>query len=349
MQDKRPTVTVIIPYYNGSQWIVRAIESVITQTVQPDEFVIVNDGSTSEEREALTPLAEKYNFQIIDKANGGQGSARNLGVVATTSEYISFLDQDDYYLPHHIEDLLNAIPKSDLRFGYVYADLLQCNGNGDVLDSSFLRKQIDHGHHPRRGHITALIGQDLFVLPSASLIRREAFQAVGGFDVQFRGYEDDDLFLRLFSAGYTNYFVDKPVTAWCMHVGSTTYSLTMSKSRFKYFKKILAVYSYPPPFDYNLLNDVLIPRFTANFINEAHKGQAEKSPSAHEFLAILVEFSDIVSKSNAVSTVHRKNIQRNLTLLTGNQLQKKWAKVTMEIDKWKAKIRRRLARLIKGA
>ncbi len=74
-----------------------------------------------------------------------------------------------------------------------------------------------------------MLREDAYILPSASLIRRAAYEAVGGFDEQFTGYEDDDLFLRLFRAGYTNYYLDKPVTVWCRHSGSTSWTLKMSR------------------------------------------------------------------------------------------------------------------------
>ena len=221
---ERPTVVVIIPFYNGADWVERAIKSVVAQTVKPDEFIVVNDGSKPEEREALGKLADTYKFEIIDKPNGGQGSARNAGVKASKSEFISLLDQDDYYFPDHIRDLVDALPINDSRLGFVYADLCAADGRGNILHSNMLR-DVPGTTHPKQGHIPNLLRFDLFILPSAALIERTAFEAVGGFDEQFTGYEDDDLFLRIFRAGYTNYFLDKPVTAWCQHQGSTSWSI----------------------------------------------------------------------------------------------------------------------------
>ncbi|OWK21780.1 hypothetical protein AJ88_11715 [Mesorhizobium amorphae CCBAU 01583] len=66
-----------------------------------------------------------------------------------------------------------------------------------------------HSSHPKADIFNMLSG-DMFVLPSASIISRSAFKAVQGFDQQFMGYEDDDLFLRMFRAGFTNTFIDPP-------------------------------------------------------------------------------------------------------------------------------------------
>ncbi len=75
-----PTVVVIIPFYNGADFIERSVRSVFEQSVPANEVIVVNDGSRTEERAALDALAARYPFRILDKENGGQGSARNAGV-----------------------------------------------------------------------------------------------------------------------------------------------------------------------------------------------------------------------------------------------------------------------------
>lgn len=303
-----PTVVVVIPYYNGSQWLERAVKSVLNQTVKASEFIVVNDGSSPEERAALEPLAAKYGFTVLDKANGGQGSARNAGVAATTSEYISFLDQDDYYFPNHIGDLVGALPENDPRLGFVYADLCEADGDGNIVHSNMLRAQP--GQHPKQGHITSMLRNDIFVLPSASLIRRTSFEALGGFDEQFMGYEDDDLFLRMFRSGYTNYFLDKPVTAWCMHTGSTSYSVKMSRSRFRYFKKLAASFKDEPRRKMFFFHECLIPRFGDVFIREALEASKLADPNREELCAILKEYCDMVVANPHVPQTYKTSVQR---------------------------------------
>jgi glycosyltransferase involved in cell wall biosynthesis len=288
-----PTVAVIIPFYDGAVWVERAIKSVMAQTVPPDEFIIVNDGSKSEERAALGKLSETYPFRIIDKPNGGQGSARNAGVHASTSEYISFLDQDDYYFPDHIRDLVEAIPEKDSRLGYLYADLCAADGAGNILHANMLRDT--QSRHPKQGHIRGLLRFDLFILPSASLIKKSAFLAVGGFDEQFTGYEDDDLFLRMFRAGYTNHFVDTPVTAWCQHSGSTSWTIKMSRSRWKYLNKLRAAFPDDTHTGVLYFRDYLMPRFAPMFIVETMEATRSNSKDREEVVGILREFSKIVS------------------------------------------------------
>jgi glycosyltransferase involved in cell wall biosynthesis len=310
-QARRPTVVVIIPFYNGADWVERAIKSVVTQSVQPDEFIVVNDGSKPEEREALGRLSDLYKFQIIDKPNGGQGSARNAGVRSSKSEFISLLDQDDYYFPDHIRDLLQALPKNDARLGFVYADLCAADGQGNILHSNMLR-DVPGATHPKQGHIKSLLRFDLFILPSAALIKRAAFEAMGGFDEQFTGYEDDDLFLRIFRAGYTNYFLDKPVTAWCQHQGSTSWSIKMSRSRWKYFKKLVQTFPDDAFSNAYYFRECLVPRFAANFIKDATTAIKTASQDREELLGILIEFTKMVVADPGIS----KRYKRKLKLLT---------------------------------
>jgi glycosyltransferase involved in cell wall biosynthesis len=303
---------VIIPYYNGSGWIERAIKSVATQTVPADEFLIVNDGSKPDEREVLGRLAEKYSFKIIDKSNGGQGSARNVGVAASQSEYISFLDQDDFYLPDHIKNLTEFLPKDEPRLGYVYADLCEADLYGNIIHSNTLHRA---GAHPIQGSILDVLRDDLFVLPSASLIYRPAFEKLGGFDEQFRGYEDDDLFLRMFRAGYIDYFLDKPVTVWCMHTGSTSWSITMSRSRFKYFKKLAHSYEDDPLRNLFYFRDCFVPRFGGQFTSDAIKA-ARFNKDRDELNGFLIEYSKMVYANKFVSWLYKAKLKLIVFLLT---------------------------------
>lgn len=262
---KAPTVVVIIPYYNGSAFIERSVQSVLNQTLQPDEFIVVNDGSTATEAAFLHKLARRLHFKVINQPNSGQGSARNAGVRASISNYISFLDQDDFYRDTHIEALVRAIPADDPHFGWVYGDLMEADGAGNVLRTATVKR---HSAHPKQD-IEQMVGYDMHVLPSASLISRTAYEAVGGFDPQFIGYEDDDLFLRIFRSGYSNYFVDQPVTVWCIRPNSTSYSIMMSRSRFRYFEKLLAMFPDDRKMVRYYMRDLLIPRFHSQFVNDA--------------------------------------------------------------------------------
>lgn len=306
-------VAVVIPYYNGSKYIERSVRSVLRQTNPPAEFVVVNDGSKAEEADFLHKLSKQLGFDVLDKENGGQGSARNAGVAATKSPYICLLDQDDYFLPNHIETLRAAVD-DDERFGWAYADLVEADGTGQIIRLSMIK---EHSSHPKTD-IFRMIGADMFVLPSASIIARKAFEAVEGFDAQFMGYEDDDLFMRLFRAGFTNKFVDTPVTVWCINPESTSYSIRMSRSRWKFFKKVHHRFPSDPIINRFVLRDLLIPRFHASLVGEAftavgypHTARG-KMLVAHtdELIEILRQYSLLIANDEWIG--RRKKLKLKL-------------------------------------
>lgn len=230
-------VAVIIPFWNGGRWIERAVESVIQQTLLPNEFIVVNDGSLPAEREQLEILRLKYDFRVLDKENGGQGSARNFGVLHCGSELVCFLDQDDFYLPDHIEKLVSQVPSPPGSFGFAYGSFHVADEAGQIHARHSLGVEDSRFHPPRPDPID-LFGRNISILPSASIVLKSAFNAVGGFDTQFRGYEDDDLFSRMILAGFGCVYVPEPVYVWCQHKGSTTWTASMTVSRFRYYKKI---------------------------------------------------------------------------------------------------------------
>lgn len=288
-------VVVVIPFYNGAAFIERALRSVFAQTVHAAEVIVVNDGSAPEQRATLDDMARRFSFKIIDKENGGQASARNAGVAASTAGFICFLDQDDFYLETHIETLVSAVPSRDPRFGFVYGDLFEADAAGHTIRMGIVK---DHAHdHPKRS-VFQMIAADMYVLPSAALVARQAFDAVIGFDIQFMGYEDDDFFLRVFRAGYSNYFVDQPVTVWCIHTASSAFSMRMNRSRFRYFAKLAAMFPDEPLRARFYLRDYLVPRFGKLFINDVIKRRLRRDPDLPESLRILDDYGAIM-RSNA--------------------------------------------------
>lgn len=297
-----PTVAVIIPFFNGSRWIERALTSVAEQSVPADEIIVVNDGSQANERVALDSLMGKYTFTIIDKENGGQGSARNAGVAAAQSDYICFLDQDDFYLPDHIEALVNAIPPRDSRFGFVYGDATEADGAGNILRTAMIKAH--NPTHPKQDVID-ILQSDMFVLPSASLISKQAFEEVGGFDSRLTGYEDDDLFLRMFRRGYTNYFIDRPVYVWCIHAESTSYSVKMSRSRFIYFTKLVDAFPDDAASSRFYFREYIAPRFGRAFIADAIRAAATKSEYRTEISENLRKFVAAVRTNGSFGWAYR--------------------------------------------
>lgn len=294
---------MVIPYYNGSGFIERSVQSVFDQTVTPTEFIVVDDGSSSEESRFLDEVAHRMGFQVLRKANGGQGSARNAGVAASKSDFICFLDQDDFYLDDHIETLIGILPKRDPHLGWVYGDLFEAERSGDLVRTSI----VSHNANHPKTNIFELLSSDMFVLPSAAMVSRVAFESVGGFDEQFMGYEDDDLFLRIFRSGYTNYFTSKAVTVWCIHSESTSNGIKMARSRLKYFKKLTTAFPDDRQKHRYYARDCLIPRFSNQILGEAIAAASGEGGKFRQYQSEYIELArDYASVVRAQLNVPRR-------------------------------------------
>jgi glycosyltransferase involved in cell wall biosynthesis len=212
--------------------------------------VIVNDGSTNGSKDLVTRYAKAYRgpiaITVINKENGGQGSARNLGASYATTEFLAFIDQDDTWPTDHIEVLLESFgQRPDL--GWVYSDFCHIDVDGHMLRRGYL---TGTGYEAPGTSIFAMLAQDLMMLPSATIMRVRAFTDAGGFDPDFRGYEDDDLFLRIFFAGWSFRFEPRPVTNYRIHSENSSRQSTFLHSRLRFFRKYFDEF-FPPGTEYH--------------------------------------------------------------------------------------------------
>jgi glycosyltransferase involved in cell wall biosynthesis len=220
------SVAAVIPLFDGARYIETALASVFRQTVAPDEIIVVNDGSTDDGPAIVARLAAEHPILLLNQPNGGQSSARNAGVARASSDLIAFLDQDDVWYPTHIAELTRPF-LSDDRLGWVYSNV------DEIDDAGSLMKRSIHadwpGRHPKTD-VVEFLSNDLGIFPSATLMRRAAIHAAGGFDERLSGYEDDDLLLRMFLAGYSNAYIPTPLCQWRYHGESFSFSRRMRQS-----------------------------------------------------------------------------------------------------------------------
>jgi glycosyltransferase involved in cell wall biosynthesis len=264
--------------------------------------IVVNDGSSEDESGFLVRLQQRFNFEILNQENSGQSAARNLGVSKATSDYICLLDQDDYYLPKHNQILLENADFDDPKFGFSYGDLWRSNEAGQVLSHSSINVKMKHPHTS----LKTLVGKNMFIVPSATLISRTAFLAVGGFDPELRGYEDDDLFLRFFLAGYSNRFTPEAVTVWTMNTSSTSFTESMARSRFIYFNKLLKTFPEGSVVGTHVFGDLMYKRFAYQFAGDVIESAFRGGENYDERVARLEEYRSLVKLSNEV-TARAKN------------------------------------------
>lgn len=194
----RPAHSIVIPSYNRPTMVCRAIASVLRQTENDFELIIVDDGSTEDYELVLSSINDPRLRMLRNSSNLGVSQARNVGIEHARGEYISFLDDDDEYLPTFLEStrsrLLSASPETVVTWCGV-----RCfEDEAGTVNAKNSREFLDE--YPRK---TALfeqflsIGSGFGVTSKASCLR-----SIGAFDPTLKVVEDADLFFRFLAAGY---------------------------------------------------------------------------------------------------------------------------------------------------
>ena len=108
-------ISVIVPVYNVEKYLEQCIDSLLSQTYQNFEIILVDDGSTDSSGKICDIYKENHkNIKVIHKKNEGLGFARNTGLLYATGEYVTFIDSDDYVDKYLLEDLYNGILETDV-------------------------------------------------------------------------------------------------------------------------------------------------------------------------------------------------------------------------------------------
>lgn len=198
----KPLVSVVIPAYNAAGCITRAVDSVLAQTYERREIVVVDDGSTDDTVRTLAEYGDA--LQVIQQANGGAGRARNQGIREAAGEFIAFLDADDRWLPDKLArqvEILEANPD----VGFCSTRTLAEAADGRPLGEwtcPIVEQTILHALFVNPGAIPGSA--------SGVMVRRCLLDEVGLFDEHLR-QEDTDLWFRLAAAaGYA--CIDEPLT-----------------------------------------------------------------------------------------------------------------------------------------
>lgn len=134
MENTNKLISVIIPVYNSAKYLSRCIDSVLSQTYRNLEILLVNDGSTDDSLELCKSYAEDPRIVVIDKPNGGVGSARNCGLDKAQGDYIVFVDSDDYVDCDMFEKMLALADKDDADVVFCGFKEIDLDGNVRIVD-----------------------------------------------------------------------------------------------------------------------------------------------------------------------------------------------------------------------
>lgn len=177
-------VAVVILSHNYGSMLERAIQSVLAQTIRPIEILVVDDASTDNTRAVAEKFAPK-GVSYLRVENRNLSLTRNSGASATSSEFILYLDADDFLPPQYIERCLACM--NDAAIGFVYGDIQQFGDwNAFIVSPSFNEAMLTRGNY----------------ITSNALLRRQMLDLVGGYNVQPTSFEDWDFLRRCVALGY---------------------------------------------------------------------------------------------------------------------------------------------------
>lgn len=220
MEAPGPKVSVIIPTYNYGHFLGEAIQSVLDQTFQDWELIVVDDGSTDNTREVVAAFADPR-IRYVYQENRGNPAARNAALKLAAGEYIACLDADDMWFPEMLQKLVAQLDSLPPTVGLVYSDVYLFNNEDGAIIRRFLQ-----GRRPPQGRIfDHLLDTDgWFISDTGSLIRREVFERVGLYDESLLRYQDWEMWVRI-AAAYEVAALDEPLARCRRHSGNATKGL----------------------------------------------------------------------------------------------------------------------------
>ncbi len=180
MFDPIPEISIILPTYNRAKHLPKAIESVINQTFEDWELIIIDDGSQDDTFAVVDPYLDSLKIRYIKHKNRQAGYARNAGIQASYGQYITFIDSDDIYFPNHLQtriDYMKSHPELDLIYG------------GYQTDTEEEIWVVDYFNQER------LVNLKECVMTNTFFGKREVFFELQGFN-NFAYGEDTDFWLR---------------------------------------------------------------------------------------------------------------------------------------------------------
>ena len=252
-----PKISIIIPLYNKEHSIRRAISSILVQSVQDFEIIVVNDGSTDMSLDVVNNINDER-ITIIDQPNTGVSSARNRGIAFARGKYIVFLDADDIFSPSAF-DIIDERIKADVIVG----DFIQTDGRGKVVRT--LNNRIS-------GIVTnnykSYWRREIYFRMGNMFISNEFLKSVDGFKVDLSVYEDLEWILRILDK--SSVYVSKQKTV-VYERGLAGLSRGL-KSIDSDYAKIVSIASVSDKFKRYIIGDFLFRRFIIRLLKRDWDG-----------------------------------------------------------------------------
>lgn len=189
MPGMRPAVSIIIPTYNREKLVCKAIKSVLKQTFNDFELIVVDDASTDHTQTAVEQFQDSRIRYLPHQHNAGVCAARNTGLAAAQGHYIAFLDSDDEWLSDKLEKQVIRFERAPNQVGVIYTWLQIIDEQGNIQK---LRQPTAQGSLQQD-----LIYDNFIGTPSTLMVKSEYIEKTSGFDIRLRCCEDWDMWLQL--------------------------------------------------------------------------------------------------------------------------------------------------------
>ncbi len=209
-------VSIVLPTYNRANSILRAVESVLSQTYPEFELLIIDDGSTDNTGQVISEIRDERVRYFEQPVNRGVSAARNEGIRLAAYDYIAFQDSDDFWLPDKLEKQMKVFTEKP-EAGLVYCTLegTRADGTRIVMPSPSMPMADKAGNIYER-----LLKGNIIGAPAA-VVRRACLEKVGIFDETLQCLEDWELFLRI-AKEYEIGFVEEALLLADIHDGGVS-------------------------------------------------------------------------------------------------------------------------------
>lgn len=210
MNNNDNKVSIIMPTYNRSNIVGNAIQSVINQTYTNWEFIIIDDGSTDETGDVIASFKDPRIQYQKNKENKGANHARNIGLNLSCGKFVAFIDSDNVWISDKLEKQVHVMEHQSKELGIVYSAFLMVDG---VNKAGVYIPKKDISIHEKEEDILSTLLFTNIIDTNTVLVRKECFNAVGGFDEEFPRFQDWEMFFRIIlKSGYKVKFIDEPLT-----------------------------------------------------------------------------------------------------------------------------------------
>ena len=235
----KPLVSIVIPVYNGSNYMAEAIDSALSQTYDNIEVIVVNDGSNDSGKSDEIAISYGDKIRYFPKENGGSSSALNEGIKNMQGEWFSWLSHDDLYYKDKVQkqvEYLNSlldsgIAQEDLWQNILFTACDYINGEGKCI-----KKSKCEAEKALSEKIANLSGNEYLICEPTKynfygcgcLVNKKAFDKVGAFDEKLRLINDLDMWYRLYAGDFTLHYMPEALTIGRIHKGQISRSIGFS-------------------------------------------------------------------------------------------------------------------------